>query len=175
MLHVVYAWLLAGTPAHYCYVIALAMLLAEDLIARSPLKANSTVQLVFQLLGYIPGVGPVLAKLGPKVVILALVGLSVSGCPAAKGVAIDIAACAVGQVPSVVAGIIPDVQQALEGVGVDWASSLEGIGVKAGADALACAIKSIIAQYQHSELPAPKLWGLARGQAWLEAHGYEHR
>ena len=59
-------FLRAGDPPHYLYLIGGAILVAEDLLARSPLRANSTVQLVFGLLGALPGLGPVLRVLGPK-------------------------------------------------------------------------------------------------------------
>lgn len=59
-------FLQAGDPPHYLYLVGGAILVIEDLIARSPLKANSTVQLLFGLLGALPGLGPVLRVLGPK-------------------------------------------------------------------------------------------------------------
>lgn len=67
-MHAALDYLKLGSPPHYVYAIAVTLLLAEDLIARSPLKANSTIQLVFSLLGLLPGVGPALAKLGGKAV-----------------------------------------------------------------------------------------------------------
>lgn len=60
------AFLKAGDPPHYLFIVGGALLIVEDAIARSPLKANSTVQLVFGLLGALPGLGPVLRILGPK-------------------------------------------------------------------------------------------------------------
>lgn len=66
MWHTVVEFLMAGTPPHYCYAAGAGLLLTEDLIARSRLKANSTIQLAFQLLGYVPGIGAAMAKLGPK-------------------------------------------------------------------------------------------------------------
>lgn len=104
-------------------------------------------------------------------VMFLLIAVVPSCGPASKKVALDLAACAVGTVPGAVTGIIPDVQQALEGQGVDWAASLEGIGTKAGFDAVACAVKSLLAKYQHAELPAAKMWAMARGQSYLAAHG----
>lgn len=59
-------FLKAGDPPHYMYVVGAVILSVEDLIARSPLKANSTVQLLFGALGALPGIGPVLKILGPK-------------------------------------------------------------------------------------------------------------
>jgi hypothetical protein len=64
-------WLLAGSPPHWAGVAALVILVSEDAIARSSLRANSTLQLVFDLLGKVPVIGAALGKLGsPKPVSL---------------------------------------------------------------------------------------------------------
>lgn len=60
------AFLQAGDPPHYLFLVGGALLIVEDAIARSPLKANSSIQLVFGLLGALPGLGPVLRILGPR-------------------------------------------------------------------------------------------------------------
>jgi hypothetical protein len=59
-------WLNSGEPKEMYKLAALGILLAEDLIARSPLKANSTIQLVIGILTKIPIIGKALAAVGVK-------------------------------------------------------------------------------------------------------------
>ena len=78
MLHTVWLWLLAGSPAHYLQLLACAVVLfIEAAIPRIPrLKANSTVQLVANfLLPYllpVPFVGKMLAFLAHDAVMAKL-------------------------------------------------------------------------------------------------------
>lgn len=68
--------------AHWPWFVVGAVLLAEDIIARSPIKSNSTVQLLSSWLRMIPVLGRAFAVLAPKVPpALLLVGaLALSGC-----------------------------------------------------------------------------------------------
>lgn len=80
LFHVIFEWLKAGEPPHYVYAIAALLLVAEDAIARSPLKANSTLQVVFQVLGLIPSVAKALLRLTGKAVVLLPVLFLLSSC-----------------------------------------------------------------------------------------------
>lgn len=96
----------AGSPPHYVYLIAGAILLLEDGIARSRLKADSTIQLFFQLLGYVPVLGPLLGKLGPKAAAMVLVFvMGASGCGAAGQVLKN---CELGKLPASLEAAIAD-------------------------------------------------------------------
>lgn len=78
-MHAIKDWMLAGSIPHWAWVLGVTLLIVEDAIARSPLKANSTVQLVFDLLSHVPVIGVVLGRLGSKAVALILV-LSLGAC-----------------------------------------------------------------------------------------------
>jgi len=122
-MNAIWAWLLAGSPAHYLYVSVAAILLLEDIIARSPLKANSTIQLAFQLLEKIPVLGPIFAffRLGPKQVASFLLPLLLAG--GLVGMAIAASGCA----HSPPAPPSPQTQQ----YDAAFASCMEGLGIQA--------------------------------------------
>lgn len=93
------AWLMAGDPPHWCYVVGVALLVVEDGIARSKLASNSTIQLIGSLLRKIPGVGRVLGFLGPAVVLL-LAGCATKVVPyQVLAVAAESAAAVARQLP----------------------------------------------------------------------------
>lgn len=88
-----------------------------------------------------PPASPPAAALLP---ILFLVSLTfVSSCAAMKQIGINLANCAVGQVPSIVAALLPDVEAVLKSESADWQASLQKLGQEHGLDALTCALKAI--------------------------------
>jgi hypothetical protein len=110
-----------------------------------------------------------------KPVVLMLLGalglalVAMFGCgPAGKQVALNVAACVAGQLPSAVSSIIPQVSAAIAGTATDWTGALTTIGTTAGVDAVLCALKAILGQRASG---APDPIARARAEAWLAAHG----
>ncbi len=76
--------------------------------------------------------------------VAALLSLCFSGCgPTGKQVGIDVAQCALGQVPSAVAGAIPDVTTALTGTAVDWTDEIARLEAS-GVDFAICAVEAAV-------------------------------
>jgi hypothetical protein len=81
---------------------------------------------------------------GPHVALLALVlAIQISCGAVAKQLAIDIAACALGQVPGAVVDLIPDVVKTINGSAADWAAELAALEAK-GLDVAVCAVEAAI-------------------------------
>lgn len=99
--------------------------------------------------------------------------LTMAGCAHIKPIAIGMAKCVLGQVPSAVAGIVPNVTAVLGGTDVDWGQQLTAIGSRAGVDALACAISSIVGEIKIAKkaaLDPVAVRKMERGEMYLAAH-----
>lgn len=69
--------------------------------------------------------------------------LILGGCAALKQIAIDVASCAVGEVPSAVADVLPEVKNAIAGTAADWAGELAKLEAM-GIDFARCAIQAVV-------------------------------
>lgn len=74
---------------------------------------------------------------------VAVCALTAASCPQGQKVGLDVAACAVGQVPGQVAALLPHVEAALAGTPADWSAEYASL-VTGGVDVAICAIKASI-------------------------------
>lgn len=151
-------------------------LVALDAVPASVHKIAAIVLAVGGALGtaLLPGV-----KLPGATVALLFVGaIGMAGCgpnagATAKGVAIDTAACAVGQVPAAVASLLPEVTAAMQGSPAQWSTEIAALESQ-GVQVAICSIEAALHRLGLADLRAESP-GLAlardRAQVYLAAHG----
>jgi hypothetical protein len=114
-----------------------------------------------------------------KKILLCLV-LALGGCSAAQRVQLaqDLAACAVGEIPSAVSGVIPHVEAAIQGSDAQWQNeiaSLELLGVSFAICAVSAAVRDLASPPPGAAIAgadlAHRLEGVHRGRDYLAAHG----
>lgn len=167
---------------HWTVVLPWALYIISDALPFLPGKAQGVAQ-------FLLGIGRAIAKGGgkPPVVALLLAGaLACSGCPAsnqaAKQIAYDAAACAVGQVPAAVQDTVGQAVGSLTGAsGVpSWQDFAKGDLLKYGISAAICIVEAAIHDIDAAtsaklgQVAPSYLAGHQLAKDWLAAHGVKH-